>query len=103
METQKKSKAIQTADKYIVRLPDGMRDRIAEAARANNRSMNAEIVARLEESFAKPNAVSTSHTELLSEIAKLLKDQEIKLLDELPAQLAERLGKESKERQGTEK
>lgn len=37
--------------KFIVRLPDGMRDRIAEAARANGRSMNAEIVHRLEQSF----------------------------------------------------
>lgn len=42
----------QSADKYIVRFPDGMRDKIAEAAKANNRTMNAEIVARLEVSFA---------------------------------------------------
>lgn len=41
----------QTADKYVVRFPEGMRDRIAEAAKANNRSMNAEIVARLDGSF----------------------------------------------------
>lgn len=41
----------QAADKYIVRLPDGMRDRIAEAAKQNNRSMNAEVVARLQASF----------------------------------------------------
>ena len=39
------------ADKYIVRFPAGMRDRIAEAAKAHNRSMNAEIVARLSGSF----------------------------------------------------
>ncbi|MDR0216199.1 MAG: Arc family DNA-binding protein [Comamonas sp.] len=39
----------QSADKYIVRFPDGMRDKIAEAAKANNRTMNAEIVARLEQ------------------------------------------------------
>lgn len=32
-------------------MPDGLRDRIADAAKANNRSMNAEIVARLEQSF----------------------------------------------------
>ena len=31
----------------MVRMPDGMRDQIAEAAKANNRSMNAEIIARL--------------------------------------------------------
>lgn len=43
------------ADKYIVRFPDGMRDQLKEAAKANNRTMNAEIVARLQESFgAKP-------------------------------------------------
>ncbi len=41
----------QTQDRYIVRFPDGMRDQIAEAAKANNRSMNAEIVSRLERSF----------------------------------------------------
>lgn len=41
----------QSANKYIVRFPDGMRDQIAEAAKANNRTMNAEIVARLEKSF----------------------------------------------------
>jgi len=41
-------------DKVIVRLPDGMRDRIREAAEANNRSMNAEIVAALEKEFPAP-------------------------------------------------
>lgn len=40
-----------TADKFMLRLPDGMRDRIAEAAKRNRRSMNAEIVARLEMSL----------------------------------------------------
>lgn len=34
----------QTKDKFLMRLPDGMRDRIAELASANNRSMNAQIV-----------------------------------------------------------
>lgn len=42
----------ETADRFIVRFPDGMRDRIKEAAAANNRSMNAEIIARLESTFA---------------------------------------------------
>lgn len=44
----------QIQERFMVRLPDGMRDRIAEAAKANNRSMNAEIVARLEASFEFP-------------------------------------------------
>lgn len=34
----------QTAEKYIVRLPNGMRDRIRANAEAARRSMNAEIV-----------------------------------------------------------
>lgn len=41
----------QSADKYIIRFPDGMRDQIAEAAKKNGRSMNAEIILRLEHSF----------------------------------------------------
>lgn len=41
----------ETQERFIVRFPDGMRDRIAVAAKANNRSMNAEIVARLEQSM----------------------------------------------------
>jgi Holliday junction resolvasome RuvABC DNA-binding subunit len=45
-----------TADQFVLRLPDGMRPRIAEAAKANGRSMNAEIVARLEASFANEDS-----------------------------------------------
>lgn len=39
------------SDKIALRLPDGMRDRIAALAERNNRSTNAEIVARLERSL----------------------------------------------------
>lgn len=39
------------ADKFIVRLPAGMRDRIAESAKANNRSMNAEVVGLLQQAM----------------------------------------------------
>lgn len=35
-------------DKIIVRLPDGMRDRLKAAAAENNRSVNAEVVHRLQ-------------------------------------------------------
>ncbi len=37
----------ETADRFIVRFPDGMRDRIRAEADANGRSMNAEIIHRL--------------------------------------------------------
>lgn len=36
------------SEKFMLRLPDGMRDRIKSEAERNNRSMNAEIVAGLE-------------------------------------------------------
>ncbi|MBF8791632.1 Arc family DNA-binding protein [Pseudomonas monteilii] len=40
-----------TADKFVVRLPDGMREQVAEVARKNHRSMNSEIIDRLEQSL----------------------------------------------------
>lgn len=40
-----------TADKFVVRLPDGMREKIAEVSRSHHRSMNSEIIARLEQSL----------------------------------------------------
>lgn len=39
------------ADRFIVRLPDGMRERLKAEALENKRSMNAEIVDRLEQTF----------------------------------------------------
>lgn len=38
-------------DKFALRLPDGLRDVLAAKAKENNRSTNAEIVARLERSI----------------------------------------------------
>jgi len=39
------------SDKFMLRLPDGMRDRIKAAADLNGRSMNAEIIQTLEEEY----------------------------------------------------
>lgn len=39
-------------EKFTVRFPDGMRDKIAEIARLNNRSMNAEIIHILDKSLS---------------------------------------------------
>lgn len=55
----------ETQERFIVRFPDGMRDRIAGEAKANNRSMNAEIVARLQASF-DAHSVGTSHTRTMA-------------------------------------
>lgn len=48
----------EAAEKYVVRFPDGMRDQIAAAAKRNQRTMNAEIVARLAASFATAEHVT---------------------------------------------
>ncbi|MEI1249241.1 Arc family DNA-binding protein [Rhizobium aouanii] len=38
-------------DKFLLRMPDGLRKRIKREAEKNNRSMNSEIVATLEEAY----------------------------------------------------
>ncbi len=40
---------------YKVRMPQELKDKIAESAKEHNRSMNADIVARLEDSFPATN------------------------------------------------
>jgi len=69
-----------TADQFVVRFPDGMRDRIAEAAKTNGRSMNSEIVSRLDETFTRTAATHTGSMDLsgsstqLQEIAQAHKE-----------------------------
>lgn len=46
-------------EKFVVRLPAGMRQAIAEVARRSRRSMNSEIVARLERSLADNDVIET--------------------------------------------
>ena len=45
--------------RFVVRLPNLMRDQVAEAARYHRRSMNSEIVARLEQTFS---GIPTQHS-----------------------------------------
>ena len=71
----------QSEDKYVVRFPNGMRDQIRAAAEANNRSMNAEIIARLERSFNEaagieglmPPATSAKLTDAVERLEALIK------------------------------
>ncbi|MFG1331118.1 Arc family DNA-binding protein [Xanthobacter autotrophicus] len=44
----------QTEDKYVVRFPDGLRERLKALASQNGRSLNAEIIYRLERSLLDP-------------------------------------------------
>lgn len=42
-------------DQYMLRFPDGMRDELKRLAAENNRSMNAEIISRLEATLLDTN------------------------------------------------
>jgi predicted HicB family RNase H-like nuclease len=48
------------ADEFKLRLPDGMRDKIAALAMANGRSMNAEIVQRLAATLNQEDPMATN-------------------------------------------
>lgn len=48
------------ADQFNVRMPPGLRDKMAKIAEASGRSMNAEIVSRLEQSLAMDEKVMAS-------------------------------------------
>ncbi|MBB1498788.1 Arc family DNA-binding protein [Paracoccus sp. MC1862] len=67
-------KAGRGADQFMVRLPEGMRDRIKAAAEANNRSMNAEIVATLEEKYPRPVLIEEEIAKADALLAKILAD-----------------------------
>lgn len=70
-------------DQYIVRFPDGMRGQLKKAAKENNRSLNAEIIARLEDYND-----SQSNSNSLDEIRETLIKHDVKL-----DKLADMLGK----------
>lgn len=67
----------------MLRFPDGMRDRVAEAAKAHGRTMNAEIVHRLEKSFVADQPFSAkafaAHVNQLNAIDRLMKSLPVDL------------------------
>lgn len=67
----------ETQDRFMVRLPDGMRDKIRVAADAAKRTMSAEIVARLEatfqDDFGVPDFVTGDRIDTLSEDLEALR------------------------------
>lgn len=64
------------SDKFMLRLPDGMRDRIKTAAERNGRSMNAEIVHTLEQSYPLIPELKemTNRFQVLSKIVEEMPD-----------------------------
>ncbi|MGY6697874.1 MAG: Arc family DNA-binding protein [Roseinatronobacter sp.] len=86
----------QSQDKFIIRLPDGMRDRIKSAADSNNRSMNAEIVATLEKAYPAP--VMPPDMQLLADYMHLIESAES---DEQQAEFLRSANESLKQNAGT--
>jgi plasmid maintenance system antidote protein VapI len=61
---------------FRLRIPDELKTRIEEAARANKRSMTGEIIARLEETFDRDNEVQAKLQSL-----KVQQEEQNRLLD----------------------
>ena len=61
-------------DKFVIRLPDGLRPEIAAVASRNQRSMNGEIIIRLERSLSLERVLDQKNrviTQLLDRITEL--------------------------------
>jgi hypothetical protein len=57
---------------FKVRMPGDLRERVNRAAKASGRSINAEIVARLEASFAVEEVHGVSDTHGMADVLKAL-------------------------------
>lgn len=74
-------------DKFIIRLPDGMREQLKAAAEANDRTMTSEVVARLRASFEKeapkldPSPASNLFVDRLEQEFETLRAQVRALVD----------------------
>lgn len=53
---------------YKMRMTQELKDKLAESAQTHNRSMNADIVARLENSFGTATLSNASTEELMAEL-----------------------------------
>ena len=53
-----KTSALQDEDKYILRMPEGMRKQFTELAKQNDRSLNSELIHRLKISLLVPDSVA---------------------------------------------
>jgi hypothetical protein len=86
------------AEKFVLRLPDGMRDEIAKAAKANGRSMNSEIVARLQRSLATPQLKLNTSAKYKGISAGFRHGREVEAEETAPtSEISERLGEFSSE------
>jgi hypothetical protein len=70
MRTTQTAKTSSRADKFVLRMPDGMRDQISQLAKKSHRSMNAEILRRLEKSIDVTNPLNVNGHSMTDSILK---------------------------------
>ncbi|WP_116894847.1 Arc family DNA-binding protein [Pseudomonas savastanoi] len=66
------------ADKFVVRLPDGMRAQINQVSEKNHRSMNSEIIKRLERTLHE-DATGILNVDLMDQLSNRCKELEARL------------------------
>jgi len=84
MQQQYTTTSSRTADKFVVRLPDGLRADIAVLAEDNDRSMNSEIVNRLKRSMIQ-DQVNEEQTKLIGLLLHRITELEAQLPPEMEA------------------
>jgi predicted HicB family RNase H-like nuclease len=74
------------SEQFMLRLPDGMRQRIADFAEAFGRSMNAEIVLRLEASFRADDLAEqklVTDLSIIDTVQTIMRESNDRLLEEV--------------------
>ncbi|MCO1622486.1 Arc family DNA-binding protein [Pseudomonas putida] len=84
MQQQYTTTNSRTADKFVVRLPDGLRADIAVLAEDNDRSMNSEIVNRLKRSITQ-DQLNEEQTKLIGMLLQRIAELEARLQPEAEA------------------
>ena len=84
MQQQYTTTNSRTADKFVVRLPDGLRADIAVLAEDNDRSMNSEIVNRLKRSITQ-DQLNEEQTKLIGMLLQRITELEEKLQSDTEA------------------
>lgn len=96
-------KQVRDYDKFMLRFPDGMRDAIAERAKANGRSMNSEIIEIISNSIfttaigddAVGYILEMAKNDEISELSDEDRSEVMALLFQVAEKLAMRVERES--------
>lgn len=83
------------SDKFMLRLPDGMRDQIKRHAAENKRSMNAEIISLLEDALSHAetsNAAELAQPVRLS-MSDLSTDAQVRIIEQVTKNVVEAIEK----------